>query len=96
MVGSLGASGWACLQPLGSGPEALSLSLQCTVSAALGAQETQALPPPSSTKPVVSLPPGPPQLSPGPPPGGRATHVPVTEPKVGPDGSPLPPQTSPC
>lgn len=32
--------------------------LQCTV-AELGAQETQASPPPSSTRPVVSLPPKP-------------------------------------
>lgn len=41
-----------------------SLSLQCTELAVLGAQEIQASPPPSSTRPVVSLSPGPPQLSP--------------------------------
>lgn len=37
-----------------------SLSLQCTELAVLGAQEIQASPPPSSTRPVVSLSPGPP------------------------------------
>jgi hypothetical protein len=43
------------LQCLCSGPEVLFLSLQCTGLAALDAQETQALPPPSSIRPVVSV-----------------------------------------
>ena len=51
--------------PWAVGQRISSLSLQCTVSAVPGAQETQVLPRPSSTRPVVSLPPGPPQLSPG-------------------------------
>lgn len=63
MVGSLGGQGSGLgPSPWAAGQRICSLSLQCTVSAALGAQETQASPPPSSTRPVVSLLPGPPQL----------------------------------
>lgn len=71
-----------------------SLSLQCTVLAELGAQETRASPPPSSTRPVVSLPPRPPRLFLGPPP--VTSQVLAAGPRVGPEGSPLSPQMSQC